>query len=254
MLFDLETMTPAIVLGGRPYVQAFSETFRSPLTVTPYGPITGERQWIAHTPWYGDFGSAAFANPVGNFPFAYGPNGLTITMTETNGVWQSGLLSSVDPAGNGFSQAMGYFECRMQMPAGPGVWPAFWLRSSADPNAYGELDVVEYYGEAAGHAFSTTLHVWPKATGAQQQYWQQNVLNLPVDLTAGFHLYGIEITDTDTIVYLDRAPVFSAPTQPCWKVPMGILINLALGGGWPIDQTPNPSVLAVDYVKTFVRA
>jgi len=30
-----------------------------------------------------------------------------------------------------------------------------------------------------------------------------------------------------------------------------VLLNLAMGSGWPIDETPNPSVMLVDYVKVW---
>jgi hypothetical protein len=34
---------------------------------------------------------------------------------------------------------------------------------------------------------------------------------------------------------------------------MFVLLNLALGGGWPIDQTPNPSYMFVDYVRAYTK-
>jgi hypothetical protein len=30
-------------------------------------------------------------------------------------------------------------------------------------------------------------------------------------------------------------------------------VDLALGSGWPIDQTPNPSFLYVDYVRAYSK-
>jgi hypothetical protein len=42
------------------YRLVFREGFDGPLDVSPAGPGT---RWIAHTPWNGDFGDAAFANP-----------------------------------------------------------------------------------------------------------------------------------------------------------------------------------------------
>jgi hypothetical protein len=32
---------------------------------------------------------------------------------------------------------------------------------------------------------------------------------------------------------------------------MMLLLNLALGGGWPIDKTPNSSFMYVDYVRAY---
>ncbi len=48
-------------------------------------------------------------------------------------------------------------------------------------------------------------------------------------------------------------PVWSRPTPPELDGPMYPIVNLALGSGWPIDKTPNPSRLLVDYVHVYGR-
>src|SRR5262249_27597609 len=132
------------------YKEAFSDTFREPLDVTPWGPS----KWIAHTPWNGDFGDARFTDPRDNFPFTTGTGGLKITARKRpDGKWEAGLLSTLDRKGGGFAQAGGYFEARMKMPAGPGVWPAFWLVGSGDGDYNAEIDIAEYYGQ-----FPDTYH------------------------------------------------------------------------------------------------
>ena len=42
-----------------------------------------------------------------------------------------------------------------------------------------------------------------------------------------------------------------APTVAEARTPLYLLIDLALGAGWPIDQTPNPSIMLVDYVRAY---
>ncbi len=238
--------TPAIVLGSSTYLQTFSENFRRLINVTPFGPS----DWIAHTPWNGDFGDAAFTDPSPGFPFAYTPNGLQIiAKKDSNGQWRGGLLSSRDPQGRGFAQALGYFECRMKMPSGPGVWPAFWLYALDDPNLKAEIDVVEYYGQFPT-SYVSTAQLWPKSSAYQHSY-SQKIINTTGDLSAAFHTYGVEITTANIVFYFDRQPVFTTIAQPPMLQPLSILLNLTLGGGWPIDQTPNPSALQVDYVKVF---
>jgi hypothetical protein len=37
------------------------------------------------------------------------------------------------------------------------------------------------------------------------------------------------------------------------KVPLYLMADLALGGGWPIDKAPNPSVLLVDDVRVYPK-
>lgn len=242
-------MNPAIMLGLTAYTQTFSADFRTGLDVTPYGPST----WTAHTPWYGDFGDAAFTDPQPGFPFQTSASGLTITaQRDSGGKWRSGLLSSMDPQGRGFSQAMGYFEARMKMPAGAGVWPAFWLHANGDGLYSAEIDVIEYYGQF-DKSYVVTSQLWPKSQAGVHTF-QQKIVQSNVVLSDSFHLYGVEITSELVTYFLDRVPVYNHPTVAQYKMPMSLLLDLGIGGGWPIDQTPTPSVLQVDYVKVFSRS
>ena len=231
------------------YRETFSETFRQPIDVTAWGPS----KWIAHTPWHGDFGDARFSDPRPDFPFATGPDGLTITARKAaNGKWESGLLSSTDGHGNGFAQAGGYFEARMKMPAGPGVWPAFWLVADGDPTYKAEIDIVEYYGHATDR-YEVNLHLWPKAKDVKAEGQGATIPEKTDSLTSAFHTYGAELSDDEIVFYLDRREIKRMPAPPAASRPMAVLVNLALGSGWPIDKTPDPSILAVDYVKAFAK-
>ncbi len=229
--------------------ETFSDTFRGPLDVTPWGPS----KWIAHTPWHGDFGDAAFVDPMPDFPFQTGPNGLTITARKNaSGKWESGILSSVDEKDSGFLQAGGYFEARMKMPPGPGTWPAFWLVSHTDPQFHVEIDVIEYYGHGTDW-YQTNLILWPKSNKPGSPGKQLTIYVPRNSLVETFHTFGVEIRDDNIIYYLDRNEVRRVPTPPAARAPMSILLDLAMGSGWPIDKTPNPSILEVDYVKAFMR-
>jgi len=232
------------------FEETFSETFRGKLDVTPR---EGPSRWIAHTPYNGDFGDARFMDPKEGFPFQTGPNGLKIIARKNDaGKWESGLLSSKDKNGRGFTQAMGYFEARIKMPKGPGVWPAFWLIADGHPYTKAEIDVVEYYGHATDK-YEIALHHWPKDKTKKKKTTLKKVKVLDNSLTSDFHTYGVEITPSHIIYYLDRSEVARIPATNASHFPMYILVNLALGSGWPIDETPNPSIMEVDYVKAFKR-
>jgi beta-glucanase (GH16 family) len=249
MLSILPAAANAADLDISQYQETFSETFREPLDVTPWGPS----RWIAHTPWNGDFGDARFSDPRGDFPFSTGPNGLTITARKNAmGKWEAGLLSSTDRADHGFSQAYGYFEAKMKLPPGPGVWPAFWLVANGDPDNKAEIDVLEYYGHAPAQ-YTYSLHLWPKDKTKKPETQYDFAHVPPNSLTTGFHTYGVDISDDAVVFYLDRHELGRMPTPPAAKYPMTVLINLALGSGWPIDKTPDPSVLQVDYVKVYAK-
>jgi beta-glucanase (GH16 family) len=240
----------------------FNEEFDS-LSVSPSGPNT---RWIAHTPWGGDFGDARFADPrIGIFPFTT-ENGILRIEARKNadGKWESGLLASVDPQGRGFSQQYGYFEIRTKLPSGPGVWPAFWIGSVTDKNAPAsvEIDPLEYYGHSP-EAYQIGVRVWrnpddPKeppgyvAPDGSRWFTHPEAVKVPPNsLTDDFNIYGVKVDPEWIVFYLNRKEVFRAKTPAEHKRPMHVLLNLALGSGWPIDKTPNPSYMYVDYVHVY---
>jgi Glycosyl hydrolases family 16 len=229
--------------------ETFSDDFRAPADITPYGPS----KWIAHTPWYGDFGDAKFTDPIPGFPFRFGKSGLVIqAKRDSNGKWMSGLLCSFDPNGNGFRQALGYFEISAKLPDGPGVWPAFWLASGRSPDRGAEIDVLEYYGHASS-SYQVALHVWPARADDQINLHIAHPVDVPANsLTQGFHTFGVSIDREWVVFFLDRIEVHREPSRPEFQQPLGILINLALGSGWPIDHTPDPSHYEIAYVKAFI--
>lgn len=216
-------------------------------------------RWSAHTPWFGDFGDARFLDPIDiyadperNEPFIVKNGILKIRARKhENGKWTSGLLSSADPTTAGFALQYGYFEARMKFPPGPGVWPAFWLNANNrkdDKTPSVEIDIVEYYGQFPG-SFQSVWHVWSKTA---PEKFGKIVTHVPSgSLSDTFHTYGAELTKEWIIFYLDRREIGRSPTPPEHTKPLMMLVNLALGSGWPIDKTPNPSDLLVDYVYAF---
>lgn len=218
-------------------------------------------RWSAHTPWNGDFGDAKFLDPINiyadpekNEPFIIKSGILTIRARKhENGKWTSGLLSSADPTTAGFALQYGYFEARMKLPKGPGVWPAFWLnanKSKDDKSPLVEIDILEYYGNATDQ-FHSVWHVWDKNEAAKSQ-GGEIITKVPAgSLSDDFHTYGAEVTPEWIIYYFDRTEIGRIKTPREHNKPLMMLLNLALGSGWPIDKTPNPSDLLVDYVYAF---
>ena len=140
----------------------------------------------------------------------------------------------------------------MQFPPGPGTWPAFWLSSlktNGQPPTGIELDVIEYYGHATDKFFSS-VHVWSKEAGKSRHTTHETAVPAG-SLTAGFHSYGARVTVDTVTFYRDREPFWQAATPPELQTPLFPLVNLALGSGFSIADTPNPSVLLVDYVHVY---
>jgi hypothetical protein len=232
------------------YELAFDEGFDGALDVSAWGPGT---RWSAHTPWKGDFGDALFADPVLGFPFTVKDGILGITAHKgRDGRWSAGLLSSLDPKGQGFAQMYGYFEMRAKLPKEPGVWPGFWLieaNDRTDPHAIDdgsiEIDILEYYG-AVPDGYSCTVHTWKPAP--HRSTWNK-ISTLPGQVADGFHTYGALVTPETITMYMDGAAVWTTATPPEHKKPLGVLVDLALQK--PLDRVPDPSLMEVDYVRAY---
>jgi len=235
-------------LNLKGYKITFEDDFKT-LDISPRGPGT---KWVAHLPYNGDFGNAAFVDPGDGFPFSITPDGLQIEAKKDGDKWKTGLLCTVDAQGNGFTQKYGYFEMRAKFPPGPGTWPAFWLNTPPSTDGHTdanmELDVVEQYG-VNPQALHTTMHWW-------RHPGHDAVGNMAMvsDMTQGFHNYGLLWTEKDVIWYFDGVEVFRQPTTPELRErPLYVLVNLALGGGWPTKDTISPSDMIVRYVKVYAK-
>jgi hypothetical protein len=229
------------------YRMTFNETFHT-LDATSHGP---GGQWIAHTPWNGDFGDDTFDDPGPGGPFKTSPQGLTITaFKDDKGQWHSGLLCSLvpTPAGpKGFSQRYGYFEMKAKLPDGPGVWPAFWLVGTGKTNSP-EIDVMEYYGAFRG-AYRITEHLWTNNSDSLHLTTAVDVP--PGSLSSGYNTFGVLIEPKETSYYLNRKKVWSTPTPAEFRQPMYFLLDLAIGGGWPSDHLTSPQRMEVQYIRAY---
>jgi beta-glucanase (GH16 family) len=231
----------------------FAEDFKS-LSVS--GDPQDHHRWFAHTPWGGDFGDAAFTDPQPDFPFGLGSGRLRIEARKgADDKWRSGLLASAYPDGTGFAQRYGYFEARARLPSGPGVWPGFWLNANqphGDKDPGVEIDVLEYYGQFP-EGFHSSVHIWDNS-GADNNRVSDHVTPVASgSLSGDFHTYGVDIEPDWVVFYLDRHETWRIATPAELTKPLMVLASLALGSGWPIDRTPNPSVMEIDYVHVYER-
>jgi beta-glucanase (GH16 family) len=219
------------------------------LSVSAWGPDT---RWIAHTPWNGDFGDARFADPGPDFPFTVSDGILRIEARKNRqGAWESGLLAANDLKGHGFAQTFGYFEMRAKLPSGKGVWPAFWLMGTERSRYAVEIDVMEFYGHDP-KALHSVYHVWSMDKVYPERH-VPHVSRLDIDLSAGWHRFGVMVAADRTRFYLDETEIWAFETPPEFAQPLFPLVNLALGSGWPITETPDPSYMYVDHVWAFSK-
>lgn len=213
------------------------------------------RRWTSHTPWAGDFGDAEFTDPGPRGPFSVSNGVLRIVASrDGTGKWRSGLIAAADETGAGTGLRYGYFETRLRISEGKGIWPAFWLFSLKprdDPRPNVEFDGMEFYGHDPA-AFQVAWHVHYKPPREKETRGDlRRIAAGPTPLTGAFHTIGIDVSPSSTTYYLDRQAIWRVETPPEHVTPLFPLVNLALGSGYSIAETPDPSLLEVDYVRLF---
>jgi beta-glucanase (GH16 family) len=164
-----------------------------------------------------------------------------------------------------FSQAYGRFEARIKIPAGQGIWPAFWmLGNDITSNGWpkcGEVDIMENIGKESGTVHGS-LH-GPSTIGRTSD------VTAPFSLPAGqnfaddFHLYAVEWEPNTIRFYVDTAlyATFNSSQWPAggsWVFdhPFFIILNVAVGGDWPgppDSTTVFPQQMLVDYVRVYAK-
>jgi beta-glucanase (GH16 family) len=183
-------------------------------------------------------------NSVGKNPFSDTNGVLDIQATPGTNALSLPYNSGVITTENSFNQLYGYFEIDAKMPAGQGLWPAFWLlpASGAWPP---ELDAFEVLGNNP-----TTLYF---STHSAVQATQGTTLTVS-NVSAGFNLYGVMWGPQTVDLYINNVEVASMPTPADMNVPMYMLANLAAGGYWPGDpdsSTVFPANMLINYVRAY---
>lgn len=171
--------------------------------------------------------------------------------------WWSGHLSTGFPDESASIEfRRGYAEVRMKTPLGQGAWPAFWLLDSASTlpsRPYGavEIDAVEAYGHDITF-YMATQHRWPGAERNEPYAHNQKGVDAG-NIANGFNRYGVKLTDAEVVWFFNGTEVHRAPLFRHDVVsPFFIMLDLAMGGGWPIVSPPAGYYdLWVDYVRVY---
>jgi beta-glucanase (GH16 family) len=164
-----------------------------------------------------------------------------------------------------FAQAYGRFEARIKLPAGQGIWPAFWmLGDNIGVDGWpkcGEIDIMENIGKEPGTNHGS-LH-GPSSTSPTADLTK--TINLPAGqrLSDKFHLYAVEWEPSEVRFYLD-ADLYATFRRAQWPAggtwvfdhPFFLILNVAVGGDWPRAPdatTVFPQTMLVDYVRVYKR-
>ena len=161
----------------------------------------------------------------------------------------SGLITSYDA----FRFLYGRVEARAKMPAGKGLWSAFWLLNgyyNEDQPEDPEIDIIE----AIGDLVTTANHAYHYNSPAGRMSREMRT-TMP-DFSADFHTYAVDWSPGRIIYYIDGQETHRIVGPEVSSEQMYILANLAVGGnfpGSPDESTQYPATFEIDYIRVWQR-
>jgi beta-glucanase (GH16 family) len=234
----------------------------------PNGSAPNPAKWTFDTGG-GGWGNAEIQSYTSRLENAVVQNGNLVitarheTFTGSDGITRDYTSARLKTQGL-FAQAYGRFEARIQLPAGQGLWPAFWMLGdnigTVGWPTCGEVDIMENIGRepAINHG---TVH--------GPGYFGGNGISGAYTLSTGafaddFHIFALEWDPqsirffVDGVDYHDVTPAdLPAGTNWVFDHPFFLILNVALGGSWggaPDSTTVFPQQMRVDYVRVYRRA
>ncbi|MDE1467732.1 glycoside hydrolase family 16 protein [Aurantiacibacter sp. D1-12] len=153
------------------------------------------------------------------------------TNEERNADFLSGRIESIEQ----FTFTYGRAEARIRMPDARGVWPAFWLLADAPWPSEGEIDIMEYVGEADWTGVAVHGPDYSGDMGiADRQYFTDGS-----DVT-DWHVYSVEWKEDVIEFFVDDVLTFRIPKtnteffgEWVFDNPQGVILNFAVGGIYP---------------------
>lgn len=155
----------------------------------------------------------------------------------------------------------GRFEADLQVPAGEGLWPAFWMLGADYDEvgwpACGEIDVMELRGEDPEVSLAT-VH-GPGYSGASA-YGDSYRLR-DGSFADEVHTFAVDVDEEHLAFWVDDARVLvvrPGDVDGAWAFDgeFFLLLNLAVGGTFlaePTEDTPFPATFYVDEVRVYER-
>jgi len=138
-----------------------------------------------------------------------------------------------------FRFTYGYAEARIWLPAGSGLWPAWWTDGQSWPTD-GEIDVMEVYDPSRNVSYHYRYGGCGNscAPGGQTRIARS---------TSGWHTYALNWEPGAITWYYDGKRVWSFTGPAVVSSPQYLVLNLATN-----STTPRvPAVMRVDYVRVY---
>jgi beta-glucanase (GH16 family) len=173
-----------------------------------------------------------------------------------------------------FTPVYGRFEIRARLPAGKGIWPAYWLypqnrnwqmeyimseavangRESFIPEErpwYSEIDIMEFLGHEPNILYGT-LHYY---SFDGQKKTSSGTWRGDVDYSKDYHIYVLE-WEPDSMRWFIDDQLIHHTASGIPHTPHYLIINTAIGGAWPGNPdstTVFPQFHDVDYVRVYQK-
>jgi beta-glucanase (GH16 family) len=172
---------------------------------------------------------------------------LSMSVDHRTTGWYSDLIDTKTT----WTQKYGYFEARIKVPKGPGLWPAFWSYYS-NSGYEAEIDPMEVCANPIGmnggndaSLLHTNIH-WASGGTAGDTTRTQ-------DLSLAYHVYAYDWRADHIAFYLDGVQVWRyTDTAHIPTVALPLILNLGVGGSWcgsPTSATPDGATMLVDWVR-----
>ncbi|MEW6566376.1 MAG: glycoside hydrolase family 16 protein [Spirochaetota bacterium] len=228
--------------------------------------------------WSDEFNGTSDAPDSSKWTYDLGAGGWgnnevqTYTNTRTNSFVSNGTLKiKAVKSGSSWTSARlktqglysfkyGYIEARIKLPAGTGMWPAFWMLGNNIGTVgwptCGEIDVMEYSPGVVGmYKVFGTVH-YPDSNGAHLYTSLGELIDSSV--VSAFHTYGVKWDSTSLTLYIDGKKVGTTYTKKAdtpWPFDQHffIILNVAMGGnlGGTIPADLTETTMEVDYVRVY---
>ncbi len=253
--------------GGRRLV--YAEEFNKPISLSQEGRHPGADYPAAKPEYWGtsQFGEAIYPDPSLGFDNLRIVDGRYLRMgvrPNPRGYrdpygWGrrhiGAIIATARPGGSGFAAKYGHYEARILAPAATGTWPAMWLLPSDNlivpKSTVAEIDAVELYGHNprgachTTHSYSNGSNVDGVALCGQRFTTEREAMR--------WHVYAVTVARTEIVYRIDGRVVARAPQVSGGDKPMFLLLDLALGGGYPLKLDPiqNRAAMYVDWFRVY---
>ena len=159
--------------------------------------------------------------------------------------------------------APGRVEARIKLPAGQGLWPAFWMLGHNFPvigwPACGELDIMENKGSQPS---TTSSAVHGPGYSGDTPFAHSHSLTSGL-LADDFHTFAVEWDSVAVRFFVDGTLHYEVTRNEVehygssiLNQPFFLMLNLAVGGhfdGDPRSDAIFPATMLVDYVRVYAR-